>query len=873
MALAPGDRLGSYEIVAPLGAGGMGEVYRARDTRLNRDVAVKVLPVSVAEEPERVARFQREAQLLASLNHPHIAQIYGVEQGALVMELVPGQPLSASIGALSVADALSLARQIADALEAAHEKNIIHRDLKPGNVMITPDGQAKLLDFGLGKTIDVEPSGDVSTSPTMTAFGAPNAGGQTQMGLILGTAAYMAPEQARGRAADKRCDVWAFGCVLYEMLTGKRAFEGEDVSDTLANILKTDVDWSALPVSTPPHVTRLIGRCLQKDRKLRLRDIGDALLDLNETASPGPQQAAAGRPARRAPVAWIGAIVVAAAIAGGVVWRMREPAPALETRADIVTPATSDPLSLALSSDGRRLVFNAMNNSQSTLWLRDLDSAVARPIAGTESAIAPFWSPDGKRIGFFSGGRLKTVDLSGGTPTSLVEATAARGATWSASKIILFTPNTGSGLYQIPEQGGPQQEVLGLLPGTSSLRFPQFLPDGRRFIFYAQGAVDTRGIYLGSLDSREVKRLVDAEAAAQVLGSDWLLFVSQGSLVARRLDLSSGALTGDGLVVSEAAGYDASSNAAALSASAAGTLVYRIGGAGRRQLIWFDRSGKQVGTLGDVDESSLSPALSRDGKRAAILRTVQGNTDIWIVDDRGTTRLTFDPAVDQFPIWSPDAQRIVFRSNRRQGRFDIFSKLANGAGSDEMVLEGFTILGAPNDWSADGDAILFSASSPTTGYDIWAVRTSGDRKPYPFLNSPHEERNIRFSRDGKWVAYQSTESGRPEIYVRPFPGPGGQWQVSTTGGIQPAWRADGKEIYFISPDAKVVAVPISYNGNSVVAGAATPLFQTRIVGGGYDTYSREQYDVAVDGRFLINTFTGDAALAPITLVQNWRPKR
>jgi Tol biopolymer transport system component/tRNA A-37 threonylcarbamoyl transferase component Bud32 len=944
LALTPGTRLGVYEIVASIGQGGMGEVYRARDTKLDREVAIKILPEAFAHDVDRRARFTREAKTLASLNHPNIAAIYGLEESAgitaLVMELVEGEDLSQKLeglrakgSGLPIDEALPIAKQIAEALEAAHEQGIIHRDLKPANIKVRPDGTLKVLDFGLAKAVEgagsagrdvaqgFSPAG-MSQSPTITTPA------MTQAGMILGTAAYMSPEQAKGRPVDKRSDVWAFGAVLFEMLTGTRAFAGDGISDTLANVLKIEPDWNRLPADVSPRVRLALRACLQKDPKQRMGDVQSARLALEgafETAAPqttGTTQSSApgGRLAWIAVLAVAAVVIVALAIPAVRYVNQTPPLALPETRVDIVTPATTDPASFALSPDGRQIVFVAAGDGASRLWLRSLATTTAQPLAGTEGATSPFWSPDNRSVGFFADGKLKRIDLGGGAPQTVATATSARGGTWNADGVILFAPSNAGPLVRVPASGGPPVAVTKL-DRQGSHRFPSFLPDGRHFLFYAQGRPDTAGIYVGALDGPDAHRVTAADTAGVYLSSGqtslavgaasgpaeafreggWLLWVRAGTLVAQRLDLDRQALTGDPVTLAGPVVADTNLNVAAVSVSAGGLVAYRTGGASQRQLAWVDRSGKALGPLGAPDANVLlHPSVSPDGHRAVVSRTVQGNLDLWLLDGTRTTRFTFDAAQDQLPIWSPDGSRIVFDSNRT-GHRDIYEGSSSRAG-EEVLLVASPQTKVATDWSADGRFLLYMGADPQTDWDLWVLPLEGDRPsttsrrpepaggrtPWVFLKTPFNERMGAFSPDGRWVAYQSNESGRMEIYVRPFAGPaasgaalrlrsgqaagaaGGQWQISTAGGIFPRWRRDGKELYYLGPNGVMMAAPLTVTDSTLAPGVPVALFPTRIVGGGVDNGQGRQYDVARDGRFLINTVL-DEASAPITLLQNWRP--
>ena len=922
MSLLPGTRIGPYEIVGSLGAGGMGEVYRATDTSLGRQVAIKILPAAFAADPERLARFEREARTLALLNHPHIAAIYAVEKSgpstlsassgqagsgqagtlALVMELVEGEDLSQRIARLRAPgasarqagmpldEALPIAKQIAEALKAAHEQGIVHRDLKPANIKVRSDGTVKVLDFGLAKALDPRPvSATTDNSPTITSpadfrHGYGVAG--TEAGMILGTPAYMSPEQARGITVDKRADVWAFGVVLYEMLTGQRLFAGATVSDTLAAVLKTEPDWTTLPAGTPPPIRRLLRRCLEKDRKRRLDSAAAARLEIDDalTASPTAEGAsAAGVPAATPSSRGRGPLLAALALAVALVAAMalptlrylrQTPPPAPpEMRVDIATPATDRPLQFALSPDGRSLVFVASGDGPLRLWLRRLDQTEARPLPGTEGAAFPFWSPDSRSIGFFAAGKLLRVDTTGGAP-QVVAAAGGLGVSgsWSADGTILFPQQTIGPLWRVAATGGEPKAVTRLdSPRQVSHRVPHFLPDGRHFLFYAAGTPEAAGIYLGSLDGGAPPRLTAADSAGAFLPPDRVVFVQQGTLVARRLDLARGALTGDPVTLADRVGVDPSARGG-FAVSGAGPLAYRAGGNASRHLTWVDRTGLAVGVAGEPDQNAPNhPELSPDGRRVAMRRTVQGNTDLWLLDlvRGGMTRLTFDAALENAPIWSPDGMRIAFSSNRA-GVIDLFLKPSNGSGAEERLVD------SPNnktaqDWSADGRWLMYYETNPTTGSDLWTLdMAAADRTPRVVANTPADELLAQLSPDGRWVAYQTNESGRFEVVVQPFPDAGGKWQVSSSGGAAPRWRADGKELYFLAPDATMVAVPVKAVGTSFEAGTPVRLFPTRIVGGGTVAENRPQYAVAHDGRFLINQPVAEATAAPITLILNWQ---
>jgi serine/threonine protein kinase/Tol biopolymer transport system component len=888
--LISGSRLGPYEILGPLGAGGMGEVYRARDTNLSRDIAIKVLPDLFASDPDRLARFEREARTLAALNHSNIAQIFGLETSgsvrALAMELVEGPTLAERLvevsrlksqgSGLPLDEALPIARQMALALEAAHDHGIVHRDLKPANIKVRPDGTVKVLDFGLA-TFAAGPAGgagsaagaELTNSPTMMA---------SMPGMILGTAGYMSPEQARGKAVDKRADIWAFGCVLFEMLSGRRAFGGETVSDVVAAVLKTEPEWSMLPAATPVAIWRLLGRCLAKDPRERLHDIADARLELDEAQSGPPASADAAPPRRRERLAWIAALALVSLSAVVLAFLLvnRQALSAPEMRLEIVTPPTTDPASLALSPDGQQIAFVATVAGRPQLWLRSLNSVTARALAGTEGAEFPFWAPHGRSLGFFADdGKLKRIDVDGGAVRVLANANLPRGGTWNRDDTILFVPSTGS-ILRIAATGGEPAVVTRLGPQQSNHVFPQFLPDGDHFVYYVSGSPDVRGVYVAALSTAEGRRLVDADAIAAGFSSGYLLFARGTTVFAQQFDLARLQLTGnpfpvaDSIVMRTTAG----SQVAALSASA-GRIVYRTGSAAsERQFVWFDRSGREVGKVGDpMSGNPLSPSLSTDQRRLALHRNVGGNTDIWLLETGrgGLSRFTSNAANEIHPLWSPDGSRILFSSNRT-GAYALYEKSTIGPGGENVILPETA---QATDWSRDGRFVLLQRRDPKTSTDIWALPVGTNREPFPVVRTDFDERFGQFSPDGKWIAYESIESGRWEIYVQPFPGPGARVPISVNGGAQVRWRADGRELFFIALDDRLMAVRIALpsNGGSAEAGAPVPLFATR-VGGALQSFSRQQYFVSPDGqRFLMNTILQGGPASPITVIVNWTPHR
>ena len=878
MSLAPGRHLGPYEIVTAIGAGGMGEVYKARDTRLNRTVAVKVLPPHFSENSEMKRRFEREAQTLASLSHPHICPIFDIGQkdgvDYLVMEYLEGQTVAQRLekSALPLDEALKIGTEIADALDKAHRQGITHRDLKPANVMLTKSG-SKLMDFGLAKLRQPQSMSSFSSMPTNM--------GVTAQGTILGTLQYMSPEQLEGNEADARADIFAFGAVIYEMVTGKKAFEGKSQASLISAIMSSEpMAMSSLQEMTPPALERAVKKCLAKDPEKRWQTAADLADQLTWIVADGAMRAA---PALRVAlrktrerVLWalLAIVTSIAAVLGVVLFRPLPSSP--EMRLEISAPATADPVSLAISPDGQKIVFLATSEGKSQLWLRSLDSVSARPLAGTDGASFPFWSPDNRSIGFFADGKLKRIDVDSSSVQILADAASGgRGGSWNREGTIIFTPSAAnSPIFRISAAGGTPSPVTRTEAKETNHRFPYFLPDGNHFLYYVQGTPESHGIYLNDLNGSQARRLLDVDSAPVYTSSGQLLFVRQGTLFAQEFDATRLELKGSPFSVADhIARGSTAQGAAAVSASLAGPLVYRTdSGGGRRQFVWFDRSGKEIGKAGD-SVAALELSISPDGRRASLAQFVNQNLDVWLLDlERGVlSRFTSDPAVDNSAVWSPDGRRIAFESNRK-GVFDLYQKPAAGPGSEELLLASPQPKG-PLDWSPDGRFLLYFNLNPEK-YHIWALPLEGDRKPFPVTQTNFNERSGQFSPDGKWIAYESDESGRYEIYVQPFPGPGGKVQVSTNGGAQVRWRRDGKELFYVALDSRLMAVPLRLASNVQTIDAATPvpLFVTHI-GGAISVPFKQQYDVSPDGqRFLMNTIAEEAT-SPITVILNWKPKR
>jgi eukaryotic-like serine/threonine-protein kinase len=876
--LTIGTKLGPYEILAPLGAGGMGEVYRARDTRLGREVALKVLPEAFASDRERMARLRREAQVLASLNHPNIAAIYGFEDSgathALVMELVEGPTLAERVkqGAAPVDEALPIAKQICEALEYAHERGIMHRDLKPSNVKVTPDGQVKVLDFGLAKAIEGDASAaSVENSPTLSAMA-------TRAGFLLGTAAYMSPEQARGKNADRRSDIWAFGVVLYEMLSGKRLFSGETTSDTLAAVIRAEPEWGALPANIPPRIRDLLQRCLKKDPRQRLQSIGDARIAIEETiggtVSPPSTQREVSAPQWLRLLPWALAGMLALALAAALlmipVSRREPPSSAVVSQIEPppdTTFATESQLSVvpALSPDGKQLAFVAVGaDGVQRLWARPLDSPTARVLEGTEGAGYPFWSPDSRSLGFSAEGKLRTISLSGGPPLTLADAPFLRGASWGADGTILFAPTLAGAIFRVPASGGAPQQVMQLSQSRKDFahRWPQFLPDGRHFLFFIWSAnIKDSAVWASSLDSGEPKLVLRNDSTAVYAPPGYLLFVRQGVLMAQRFDASSLQLTGDAqpLVtgVELAPGYFLPP----FTVSENGILAYSPGvGESPLQLLWFDRTGKQVGQTGPT-RFYETPRISPQGDKLAVSvgDAESGPGQIWVYDllDGLKRRITFSGFFDVAPAWSADGKTLAFVSSRGGTPPHAYQKPADGTGSTlplfaDSDLEEHV---GPANWTADGRYIVFFRANLRA---VIAVPLFGDRKPFPVLQNLHGNPEAAVSPDSRWIAYVGNGG---EVDVSTFPHGSGTWQVSTNRGLHPHWRRDGKELFYQAPDNQIMAAEVSGEGETFTVGKVVPLFRA----------ANGAWDVAPDGKkFVVETPEKPKNTSQsVTLVVNW----
>ena len=884
MSLTVGARLGAYEITAQIGAGGMGEVYRATDTNLKRSVAIKVLPAAVAADADRLARFQREAEVLATLNHPNIAAIYGLERTpnltALVMELVEGEDLSAHIsrGALPLSDALAIARQIADALEAAHENGIIHRDLKPANIKVRADGTVKVLDFGLAKALDpnaANASADAMNSPTLTNRA-------TQLGMIIGTAAYMAPEQARGRAVDRRADIWAFGVVLYEMLAGRRAFEGEDISITLANVMKDDVDWSALPTDLSAPLTRLLRRCLEKDPKKRLSSIGDARLEIDEAStSPAPGVSSAGAAvavpsSTGSRVAWLVAAAAGVGLAALAYLHFSE-GPSDPAVMHVSLPLYEGGTGfLGVSPDGRR-VLAGLNN----LAVRDLDAGEWKPIESARGARTPFWSPDGRSIGFYADGKLKTVSAAGGPAKELCsEAGAGAGGAWRSDGVILFASGGEVPLRRVSASGGACTPVMKADP-QRAVSHPTLLPDGVHYLYVGQirGDLASRGVYLGSLDEPDAaplsgKKVLDDYSSVLFApspngrGPDHLLFLRDSNIMAQAFDADALQTVGDPFLVAPQGGFSMSGFQLAAGVGG-GTLVYgsNLKPAGYEP-VWIDRTGKRTSSGAPVRDWR-GVGLSSDGSLVTLTRVDEG-LRVLDVSRKSETRVSSDASPSP-GVFSRDGRSIVF-SSTVDGVRGIYRKPSNGSGKEELVLPSPENSRIPADLSQTG-ALIFVESNPKTSADIWYWLRPGDAstKPEAFLASAAMETQPQLSPDGRWLAYVTTEGGSPQVTVRQFPS--GQGLVRVGVGVEPRWKKDGSELYFLNVrnqgfDLALMAAPMKAAGEGISAGTPVKLFEFESL----ITVPQNNswiYAPAPDGQRFLVSVRAESGAPTIHLITNW----
>lgn len=883
-----GRTIAHYEVTSHLGKGGMGDVYRARDSKLGRDVALKVLPEGFAADPERIARFQREAKLLASLNHPNIATIHGIEgdgaQRVLVLELVEGEDLYQRLasGPIPVKEALPIARQVADAIEAAHDQGIVHRDLKPANVIVTSGGVVKVLDFGLAKAVESDVSNsNLTHSPTLLGSS------PTMAGVILGTAAYMSPEQARGKRVDRRADIFAFGCLFYEMLAGRQAFSGETVSDTLAAVLRAEPDWALLPKDTPRAIVKLIKRCLEKDPKQRLRDIGEARIVIDavergvedESASAAASTATATK--KRGWLPWTIAVLAIVSAIASIVLSNRSTAPVTApdiTQLSIVLPANTslalrgqNPSPPMISPDGRRVVFGISEQGGATLYVRMLDQPDAVELPGTDGAAYPFWSPDSRQIAFFSAGKLKRVDATGGPVTTICDAALGKGGAWGADGGIIFAPNYASGIYRVSSEGGTPQAITrpDSAQGEVSHRFPRLLPDGKHFVFVSRtvsarsGGQGDTGIKLkiASVDGKLIRDIMPAESNA-VFVDGYLVFTRNGFLVAQKFDPDTFKLSGEPVSIANHVRSISGASWSLFDVSSNGSLIYQAGApAEGSRLTWVDLKGKEIGPLGDTAQYGDPVRIAPDGNQVAIsiFDPRVGTPDLWIYDVKRNlrTRFTTDTAADNTPVWSPDGSRLAFSSTRK-GRVELYVKSIGGSKPEELFYAG------PGDnfanaWSPDGKYVLSAQLITGGGWDLLGVPVDGG-KPVKLI-SISTGYSCSFSPSGRWLVYDSNDSGTRETFVVPFRGGGRKWQISTAGGFAPRWV--GRHIYYFNERA-FMRTQVGEQDSTISIGNEETLFPVSDL---------QDYDVTGgEDRVLLLQTLDEANKAPLSVVLNWTEK-
>jgi len=873
--LAPATRLGPYEIVAPLGKGGMGEVYRARDTRLEREVAIKLLPPELAGDEQFRVRFEREAKAVSALNHPHICTLHDVGQetvGAeqlhyLVLELIEGESLAERVaqGPLSMDEVLLYGKQVASALDAAHQRGIVHRDLKPGNVMITRSG-AKLVDFGLARAGE---GGVVDRLSTLETAARP----LTEQGTILGTYQYMAPEQLEGAVADARTDIFALGALLYEMATGRRAFDGKNRTSLIAAIVSAQPPpISSVQAMTPPALDHVVRRCLEKDPADRWQSARDVMAELRWIAEGGSRvglpAVVASRRRVREGLAWsIAAILALAAVGFGIAWARRAPSPAPVVRFSVANPEGVTAIGPPTASpDGRYLAFDAADTGgKRQIWLRPMDSLEARPLAGTEGVVRPFWSPDSRFVAFVSGGKLRKVAVTGGPAQTICDAPGGADGSWSPNGVILFDGTDNDPIHRVDAGGGVAKVAVAVDPakGVSSVGWPEFLPDGRHFLYMTGALSDDRTLMVGALDSTESKVLFKTMSRVVYAPPGYLLYVREQTLVAQPFDAAKQELAGEPVPLGEGLGIN-NVGGASFSISSTGVLAFRAGQTQGRRLVWMDRNGKETPALEEA-KNYVDTGLSPDGKRLAFDVTEPGGKgDIWIRDlARGvTSRFTFDPESEFGPNWSPDGRKIVF--SKQAKAWDLYVKDAAGTGEPEPLLQNEENKYA-SDWTRDGKYVIYASNNKDTNWDLWALPMTGEREPLPLVRTKFSEHGGVVSPDGRFLAYRSNESGRAEVYVQEFPEARSKWQVSAEGGSDPFWKGDGRELYYRGRDARMMAVSVE-SGAAFTTGAPQPLFQARFA----SIAARGLYRATPDGqRFLVLAPLGRDALPPTTVVLNW----
>ncbi|MEX2117626.1 MAG: protein kinase [Bacteroidota bacterium] len=891
-----GQTISHYKILEKLGEGGMGIVYKAQDTKLNRTVALKFLPEHISASEADTARFMQEAQAAASLNHPNICTIHGIEEADkknfIVMEFVDGQMLQEKKSSLSMKQALDIGIQIAEGLSAAHEKGIVHRDIKPENIMIRKDGRVQIMDFGLAKLR--------------------GASRLTKEGSTVGTAGYMSPEQVQGQETDHRSDIFSLGVLLYEMLSGQPPFKG--IHETAISYEIVNVDsrpLSSIKSEIPPELDGIVLECLQKDPNERAQSSKQVAIDLKRykressrervshvtSAQPAMRTSGIGRPeisqtemsdrnewTRKTP--WIvSTFCFIGMMAFALLYLFEPSADRTVVRSSLLPPEKAGYSSLyggghfAISADGSKLAFVAIDSTgRSRLWVRAMNSFTSLPLPGTEGAAFPFWSPDNRFIGFFSGSKLRKIEAVGGPPTAICDAPDGRGGTWNKDGVIVFAPNWIGGLYQVPSAGGSPTLITALdtTHREQTHRWPTFLPDGEHILYYARSSAggteaDADAIKITSIDGTGNKRLFSASSNVEY-ASGHILFVRQSVVMAMPFDASSLTASGEAIPIAEQVGYEVNFNRGHFAVSNNGIFVYQTGSSTSGiQMTWVDRTGK---TLRKVGEPALfgGGQLSPDGKRLAVsvFEPQSRNRDIWVYDLARDvrTRFTFDPGVEEYPVWSPDGTRLMYASDKK-GHLDIYQKAVGGEGSEELLVES-TLDKYPTDCSFDGRFLLYYTSGdPIAKSNLWSLPLKGDRTPVPLYQAEFEEQDATFAPNGKWIAYTSTESGRPAVYVRPFPGPGGKWQISTSGLnlgtliVASRWNRNGRELYYLSEDQRVMVAEVNGSGSSFEVGAVRALFDGRA--------DRTMFIQAVsaDGqRFLMATAAGQSYI-PLTLVLNW----
>ena len=883
MTLTEGTKLGRYEIRSVIGVGGMGEVYRASDPKIGRDVAIKVLPADFSADKERVARFEQEAQAAGALNHPNIIAVYDVDTQDdvlyVVSELLEGEELRQRLdeGPIPLRKVTEYAQQIVSGLSAAHEKGIVHRDLKPENLFITKDERVKILDFGLAKLRDTGTDIHGSDDATLKAL--------TNPGVVMGTVGYMSPEQVRGQMTDHRSDIFSFGLVLYEMITRRRAFQEESLAETMSAIANEEpAEMTESNPNISPSLERIVRRCLEKkpDRRFQsTHDLGFALESLSAPTSSsgsnmttavsaiGPETDTSPWPMRA--LAAVALLLLIGCVVLGVMY-IRRPVPDDRLVSFVIPPpeSTINFGNPTISPDGRTIAFNMTVDGKSHLYFRELGSLTEQRLNGTDDGQALFWSPDSRTIAFFANDKLKKVDVGGGPVQVICNAPRGFSGAWNRDGVIIFG-GSENGIRRVSAAGGEVTELLPLDESRGETRhvWPRFLPDGRHFLYrsHNSSATDPPEIFVASIDGKERKslfKLYKNNYEVFYVAPGYLLFGRAAGVMAQPFDATNLEFTGDPVAVLENVGFNPATGRSQFSVSDNGTLVYRAGNLAETQLTWFDRQGKEISKVGPSGNYS-DIVLSPDAKKAAATRFLDGNGDIWVFNmERGVpTRFTFNSTYEGYPAWSQDGKYIIFSSTKDGDIPKIYRKIASGAGNDELLID--APIAGTIDWSSDGTNILYASRGEKESDDLWVLPLEGERKPYPLLQSAFNENQGHFSPDGRYFAYMSNESGREEVYVQSFPPAGGKWQVSTGGGAQPRWRRDGKELYYIAPDKKLMAVSVK-PGETFEYGTATPLFQTQVS----NFTNANRYDVTADGqRFLINSPVETSKEAPFNVILNW----